>query len=349
MDVTWQVFAWMGDKIDTPLATVVQALSGSIQDAVRAPLAGASILYIVLVGMLILSGRYSEAGPTLLGRVIRLAAITWLCTSASAYSTWVFQFFFVSLPEAITGAVSSGTEVGAAAIDKSFLQAWAVALSTWQKVDMGFSFEAVGQLANAITINLFVVIFVFAALIFCCFAFLVWISSRLFLGLYVIFGPILIAMALFPATKAVFERWIGNLVNQILLQGAVIVLLSMLISVQGEILAGIEPVASADANPWQSIQQILAGTIFYVVGAFAGLQLTQWAASIAGGLAFQTAGLAQAAFGWATGTSPSSQRQDQGGDKDQRNGKSGGSIADASGSSSGGGSISRQAGASIGD
>jgi len=349
MDLTWQIFAWIASKIDTPLGTVVTDAMGKIQAEVKGPLASASICYIILVGFLILSGRHSEAGPTLVGRVVKLAIVTWLATSSAAYNTYVYTFFFNTLPDALTGAISSGTDTGAGAIDKVWLQAWATVLTVWQVPEMGFSPAAGLAFVQAIVVNFFVVIFIFVCLGFCLFAMAVWLMSRIFLALSIIFGPIVIAMALFPATKSVFEKWIGALIGQIFLQGAVIVLLSMLIGVQSEVLEAIDPatagsIAESGGNIWTAVQQLIAACIFYALGAFCGLQLTAWSAGLTGGFAFQTAAVAQGMFGWLV---PEKKQDDDKGDKDKKD-KSGGSMSETS-AVSGGGSISPQAGESIGD
>ncbi len=42
-------------------------------------------------------------------------------------------------------------------------------------------------------------------------AFAIWLISRVILVLYIAIGPLLIGVALFPATRSIHERWIGAL------------------------------------------------------------------------------------------------------------------------------------------
>ena len=340
MSIKWQVFEWMADQVEKPLGQTVSQLASQVQGDLRSPMTAAAVLYIVLIGLLVLSGKYAEAGPSLVGRMMRLAFIVWLSTSAAAYQTWVIGFFFETLPNAVTHAVGTGQGSGSAEIDNAWLQAWETALSMWQnadKADMGFSLTAADSWGHAIVGNILIVLFLFAALAFCTLCFLVWLASRFLLGMGLIFGPIMIAMALFPATKAVFEKWVGNLINQILLQGAVVVMLSIMFKAEGMILAEL---GAPESNFWGALQQLFAGIMFFCVGGFIAFQLTSWAAAHAGGLAFQYAGLAQQAFSALT---------DQGKGRDGKDGGDKGGGGKVSNGGGGGGSIGRQAGESVGD
>ena len=42
-------------------------------------------------------------------------------------------------------------------------------------------------------------------------AFAIWLISRVILALYIAIGPLLIGLALFPATRSIFEHWITAL------------------------------------------------------------------------------------------------------------------------------------------
>jgi type IV secretory pathway VirB6-like protein len=44
-------------------------------------------------------------------------------------------------------------------------------------------------------------------------AFAISLISRVILALYIAIGPLLIGLALFPATRSIFERWIGWLIS----------------------------------------------------------------------------------------------------------------------------------------
>jgi type IV secretory pathway VirB6-like protein len=53
--------------------------------------------------------------------------------------------------------------------------------------------------------------------------------------LYIAIGPLLIGLALFPATRSIFERWIGSLISCVILQIATIVLLYIVLAVEQQV------------------------------------------------------------------------------------------------------------------
>jgi type IV secretory pathway VirB6-like protein len=66
-------------------------------------------------------------------------------------------------------------------------------------------------------------------------AFAIWLISRVILALYIAIGPLLIGLALFPATRSIFERWIGSLISCVILQITTIVLLYIVLAVEQQV------------------------------------------------------------------------------------------------------------------
>ena len=284
-DIQWQVFAYIVSQVETPLVSAVAKVVNAFLTFVAAPLKVALVLYIALTGILIMRGEANEAGSALLGRFLKMGLVVWVLTGSGIYQQYVYDFFFTTLPQGLSQALTSsgGTSaIDADSFDQVWIKAWRAGLEVWRTLGW-----------QDIPEKIVVVVFWIASIISTVFAFAIWLISRVLLALYIALGPLLIGLVLFPATRSIFERWIGSLISCVILQITTIVLLYIVLAVEQRVVGQV--VVMGAAEPMAMIQVLLAGVIFFAVAAYVAFQLPGVASSLAGGLNFHTGALARAA------------------------------------------------------
>lgn len=280
-DVAFEIFAYIVSQVETPLISAVSEVFGAFLSYVAAPLKVALVLYVALTGLLIARGETSEPGSLIIGRIIKFAAVVFLLTSSGAYQQWVYDFFFQALPNSLANALTSSGSVAAVSansFDQVWIKAWRAGLETWR----ASGYTEIGK-------QFCVILFWLAGILSTVFCFAIWLISRVILALYIAVGPLLVGLVLFPATRGIFERWIGSLISCVILQVMTIVLLYIVLAVEQRVVGTIGTLSSADSMTM--IQVLLAGIIFFGVAAFVAIQLPGVAASLSGGLSFHTAAL----------------------------------------------------------
>lgn len=289
-DIQWRIFAYIVAQVEVPLVDAVTDVMAAFLAYVATPLRLALVLYVALTGLALLSGRVTDTATTVLSRLLAMMLVVWVVTGAGVYQRYIHELFFTALPNGLAAALtSSGTvsTVSADSFDRVWLKAWHAGLEVWRT--LGWSDVA----EKAV-----VVLFWAASILSTAFCFAIWLVSRLVLALYIALGPLLVPLALFAATRAVFERWIGSLIGCVILQVATTVLLYIVLIVEGRVVGTVAAMGSVD--PMVMLQVLLAGVIFFAVAAYVALQLPALAAALSGGLAFHTGALlrsGQAALG----------------------------------------------------
>jgi type IV secretion system protein VirB6 len=287
---TWQVFQYTFDQIETPLLTSVGATVSALISYAAAPLQIALVIYIALTGVLIIRGHANEAVGGLLGRVVKLCLVAWFITNGSVYTTWVQDFFLTVLPNDVTQAVANvngGGTIGANSFDTIWIKAFQAGLQVWKNCgDFDFGEEGV------------VILFWLASMLACIVTFVIWFVSHVVLALFISIGPLLLGLVLFPATRAVFERWIGSMLSCVILQVFTVIMLTLVTQVEGQIVAQIA--GYTGTNAYQQIQMLFCAVIFFAFSALIAFQLPGAATALSGGLHFHTGAIARATFGAAS-------------------------------------------------
>jgi type IV secretion system protein VirB6 len=274
---SFQVFSPAARFIDGKLDSFLNADVANVISQVAAPLRAALVLYVLLYGAAILRGAISEPVVDFAIRSLKLTVIYMLATTV-AYSDWVTQPLFHTLPDALTQAISGAAspDVGAA-FDNFFSRAAYLAdkvAKTATPVDLAPLFLSgavyvVGALAAALGFGVVVI-------------------AKVTLALLVALGPIFIACALFDASRRFFFGWLSQAVNYILLMALIITVFQMILSLVGEQWSSIDGM-DASSGGLLFIALSILGAIFF-------LQTPAIAAGVAGGA---SAGLAD--FGAAVG------------------------------------------------
>lgn len=282
------VFTTVTARIELPFLTSVDGLIAAFVAWLAGPMAAALVLYVALMGVLFLRGASQEPFGEVMSRVLRLCIIVWLCTNAAVYNLWVRDFFLTALPTELNNAASGagvGVPLSAAAFDRLWQRSIGVGMSVWSTLGWSDIGPSLAVLFMWVCAGLAIA-----------FSYLVWLMARIGLGLVVAVGPLFIALGLFPATRALMERWVGQLLSFVLLQLLVVVLLRVLVDSQSELIDRIAT-GSASASGAQRLQMLLAVSVLFVVCAAVAMQLPSLASALAGGVAFHTGTLARATFG----------------------------------------------------
>ena len=230
----------------------------------------------MLYGIAILRGAIAEPVMDFAVRSIKLALLYALATTP-AYSTFVTEPLFTSMPNALTRAVSgSETPSVGAAFDQFF------AYSAWLGEDISRDASAFNPAPYIVAAAVFIIGALAAAL-----GFGVVLIAKLALALLVTLGPIFIACALFDATRRYFFGWLSQAVNYLVLFALIIVIFQLVLSLV--------------RDQWGTIQgsdPMIGGLIFialYLLGAIFFLQTPAIAAGVAGGASAGLADFANAA------------------------------------------------------
>ena len=279
-----QIFQYLFDELETVFLQSVARTVSVLINYVAAPLQTALVLYVALTGILMMRGHASEAIGGLISRIIKFSVVLWFSTNGSVYATWVQDFFLTVLPTDLAHAVSSAgggnNAVNANSFDTAWRQAFEAGLRVWKLLD----YWDVGE-------EIVIILFWGSALVACIVAFAIWFLSHVILGLFIIIGPLVLGLVLFPATKAIFERWIGAMISCVILQVITIILLTLTLQVEDAIIQKI--LLYRGPNQFEQLRTLLSGMIFFVFAGLIAFQLPGFATALAGGLHFHTGAIAR--------------------------------------------------------
>jgi len=284
------IFSYIFTEIESPFLDSVGQLVTALISYAAAPLQVALVIYIALTGILMMRGHAGEVMGGLLGRVIKLCIVVWFMTNGSVYTTYVQDFALSVLPNDISKAISSagnsGTTIDANSFDVIWQQSYDAGLRVWRLLDAW----DVGEEGT-------VLLFWLAAMVTCLVTFSIWFLSHVALGLFIILGPLLLPLVLFPATKAIFERWVGSMISCVILQVITVVMVTLILAVESRLMLKITTYTGN--NPFVQIRTLFAGVIFFGFSGVIAFQLPGFATALAGGLHFHTGAIARAMSGTA--------------------------------------------------
>lgn len=286
--MNWNLFATIAAQIQQPLVASADQVSGNIINGIRAPLQAAAVIYIALVGWRIISGQINEPMRDVWGRLGRVAIVAAMLTVA-AYNEYVTNLFLHGAADMVTNWISGGNAaaVSAASFDKIWNTAFAGGLAVLKNLSI---WSVVDWVVAAVVLTYWCAAATSAAL-----CFLIWMVAQVLLALLVAIGPLLVVAILFPATRSLFERWIGALISCLLLQIMAVVLVTVLIGAETAMLADI----AVPGDPVAQLQVLMSAVILFAIAGLVLSQLPGAATAVAGGLHFHAGVLSRATYGQA--------------------------------------------------
>lgn len=267
--------------IDGQLDTFLNGRLSSVIAQVSGPLRVALVLYVILYGVAILRGSISEPITDLAVRSLKLGFIYMLATTA-AYSSWVTQPLFHTLPDTLAQAISGGTATN---IGGSFDKFLGYGGELAEKISKNAGVDIGAQVVAGV---IFLVTVIATAL-----GFGVTLIAKVALALLVTTGPIFIACALFSATRRYFFGWLSQGVNYLTLFALIITVFELVLALVQQQWPSIDGQANAEVAGMLFCALCILGAIFF-------LHTPSIAAGIAGGAAVGIADFATAAAGLAS-------------------------------------------------
>ena len=242
-------------------------------------------IYVMIWGYLHLRGAIEEPIMEGANRILVLAVILGVVLSLWEYNA-VFVDFFVTTPQALSGAILNGNNA-IAIIDGVWVKGATVAESLINQGGLfnnNFEFYLAG-----FAVYLFVgLICIWMAYLFC--------LSIVAVGILLALGPLFILGLMFEATKRFFEAWVAQLSNYALIimiaAVAAKLLLNMLDSYATQALA-----LGAGITIAQSIQLCLACAFVLLIMK----QVPSLAAGLASGVALSSYNTLSKAINWGAG------------------------------------------------
>jgi len=264
---------------------MVSAITSNISASLSPVAVTLATIYVMIWGYLHLRGAIEE--PIMEGakRILVLAVILGVVLSLWEYNA-VFVDFFVTTPQALSGAILNGNNA-IAIIDGVWVKGATVAESLINQGGLfnnNFEFYLAG-----FAVYLFVgFICIWMAYLFC--------LSIVAVGILLALGPLFILGLMFEATKRFFEAWVAQLSNYALIiviaAVAAKLLLNMLDSYATQALA-----LGAGITIAQSIQLCLACAFVLLIMK----QVPSLAAGLASGVALSSYNALSKAINWGTG------------------------------------------------
>ncbi len=273
------LFRFIGDSIDTALATYVTTVSSSVATTFISVAIGFTSLYYVMLAYMIMLGRVESPWSNFMLSAGKFALIGSFAVSASTYGTWIVESIRgleTGLTAAFSGANGINTTSVYQVVDDSIGKGWGVSADLWEKAgnrgwtEIGM---AIGEYINAIIIAL-------ATIIIAIPAGAMIVVAKTVLSIMLGIGPLFIMLLMWPLTKQFFDRWFGVVMTalfQIALLAAVLSFAMMAFT------AYVDPV---DLESDQNILFIsLQLTVIAVVMSYILASVNSYASQLGGGVA----------------------------------------------------------------
>ncbi|MFC6623937.1 type IV secretion system protein [Novosphingobium panipatense] len=285
------LFESIYDNIDGKLDLFLNERLTNMVDVIRGPLAVGLTIYIVLYGYAVMRGVISEPWSELFYRMVKLC-ILYLAATTVAYSEWITQPLFHSMPDAIAQALAGKTidSVGAA-FDDYYAQADALILRIREEAATYYDINPWKLVLYLVALALNVLAGLSAAI-----GFAVTVFAKVALAIIIALGPLFIALALFEATRRMFYGWLSQAFNYLVLMGVIIAITSLITDLGETALSQSQGIVDVTVGAALFAAYLILGTIFFLLAPTIASGIAMGAALGVGDFAGNTAaGIGQAA------------------------------------------------------
>lgn len=228
-------------------------------------------LSLMLQGLMMMISPSGQPLSELLKRFVGIAMVSSFATAGGFYQTQ-FAGMIMGLPEEMSTALLSGTGISASNITELVDSSLTAGLDIILDLSEEGSWR---KWAPYLLASLFAVILI----VVCGLTLAYIIVAKVLLAITVAFGPAFIFMLLFKATRGLFSKWMGSVINYAVLMVLLAAVLSFLMSFFETVLIDVRD----DRIPyWDGI---LASGILGVAAVVATLKLPGLASSWGGGIA----------------------------------------------------------------
>lgn len=278
-------FAEFNTWLNTLLATYIGNSTAGVAAALEPAVLTFGVLYVMIWGVLHMTGQIEEPLGTGIRRIIVLGIVLGASLRLWLYNTVIVDTFF-NAPGQLAAAIV-GTYDSVTVVDEIIFSGSDAATLLIQKGGIfngDFSFYAAG-VAVYLVVGLTAVYTIFLLTL-----------SRIALSVLLALGPLFITLLLFSTTKRFFESWIAQLANY-----ALITVLTVLVAALMMTLLRVAAEQAASVGGGIELAHAIrvcmaAGLTFLVMR-----QVMPMAAGLASGLALSTFGLVSQGAAWAFG------------------------------------------------
>jgi type IV secretion system protein VirB6 len=280
-------FTTMSTEFGAAFGTGIQTSITSILAAVATPLLACVTLWIIVQGILVMRGDMDARGG--ITRIIKVALVIGILTSAGLYTNYVQTVFMTTIPNwfaTAAGAQQTATTTTPAIFDN----VWSVTENMVEKIG---SQIAIYDIIDAVSLALIELCLMILLIV----TFAIYEFATIITGVLVAIGPILIVGYLFEATKGVTDRWIGKLITYSLL--TLLINVTLTVVLQGEkayMRLILTQQASGVAAVPAEIKILIELAMFFATGAFIIISLPAIAAALGGGLGVSPGAAIMSAF-----------------------------------------------------
>ena len=268
-------FTNMANNFGAAFGTGTQTAITSLLAAVATPLMACVTLWIIVQGILVMRGDMDPRGG--ITRIIKVALVVGILTSAGLYTTYVQTLFITTIPNWFATA-AGGSQAAITSTPATFDNMWAVTEHTVETVGAQIAIYDVVDSVSLVLIELSIMVLMVVT-------FAIYEFAIIATGIMVAIGPVMIVGYLFEATKGVTDRWIGKLITYSLLSLLINVKLSIVLTGEKTYMRGIltQQASGLAAVPIE-IKVLIELAMFFAMGAFIIISLPAIAATLGGGL-----------------------------------------------------------------
>jgi len=279
VDVNWTLFQTVYASIDLPLTNAVNGVLSALAGYLNPMMIAMLTAYMMFTGFRMALAPNGAPMQTMMMDVVRGAIVVTLVGNADNFNQWIGTLFLTTIPneigQAINGSLGGGVPInGGQQFDAVWNASYKAGLIVYDNL------PSVSM--KGVLLSLCVFLFWGVALAAVAVGFLMFLASSVLMALLVAIGPIFIACALWPASRAYFSGWIASCVSTLTAQILVVALMSLMFQVETTELARIAN-GPTNANEVGQIGSLLGVAALLGICSLLAKQIPAVAVGIAGG------------------------------------------------------------------
>jgi type IV secretion system protein VirB6 len=278
--VNWALFQGVYSAIDTPLVAAVNGVLGALAQYLNPIMLAMLTAYIMFAGLQMALAPNGAPMQTMMGHVVRGAVVVTLVGNASNFNQWIGTLFLSTIPNEIGQAINGafGDDGAPVSGGQQFDAVWNASYKAGLIV---YNNLPSVSLKGAI-LCLCVLGFWGVALAAIAVGFLMFLASNALMALLIAVGPIFVACALWPGSRAFFSGWIASCISTLTAQVLIVALMSLMLQVETNELGQIAHNAT-NANEIGQIGSLLGVAALLGICSLLAKQIPAVAVGIAGG------------------------------------------------------------------
>lgn len=260
-------------NIDGKLDLFLNERLNNMVEVIRGPLAVGLTIYIVLYGYAVMRGVISEPWGELFYRMVKLCVL-YLAATSVAYSEWITQPLFHSMPDAIAQALAGKTiDSMGSAFDDYYAQADALILRVREEAATYYDVNPWKLVLYLVALALNVLAGLSAAI-----GFAITVFAKVALAIVIALGPMFIALSLFEPTRRMFFGWLNQAFNYLVLIAVIIAMTALITDLGETALSEASGIADVSVGAALFSAYLILGTFFFLLAPQIAAGITMGAA-----------------------------------------------------------------------